>query len=301
MVSLRSLLLLFDDAESNSISESLSFCSCDVELVQLSLGEHLAESSSISKLSSSSNGLLYFWRADEFVVRLQFSSESTLRRPYAFRGGRCLFLSVIMKSKKKKNYSICNKKHEICSFFSISRNVKTRQCRRKKTVSIKKIQGVFTSQQIQEMDTFYFISIEMQERKAHSISHFVFFSFEKKIFIIALVTKSPKEREKVICSRTDQSMEKLHISVAAMSAKNMQHSTRHSQRIYCAIVSLNQSIRYSNIIIYHAGHVLIQSAIHIIYVPPNEASTHKIIIDASTPNGATLAVLGIMKNKSNSE
>lgn len=89
LLSLRSLLLLFDDAESNSISESLSFRSCDAELVQLlSLPVYLAESSRISKLSSSSNGLLYFGRLDVFVVRLQFSSESTLSRPYAFRGGR---------------------------------------------------------------------------------------------------------------------------------------------------------------------------------------------------------------------
>lgn len=84
--SLRSLLLIFDDVESNSMSESLSFCSCcDVELVQSSFDEHFAVSSNISKLSS--NGL-NFWRFVVFVVRLQFSSESTLRRPYAFRGGR---------------------------------------------------------------------------------------------------------------------------------------------------------------------------------------------------------------------
>lgn len=56
---LRSLLLLFDEAESNSMSESLSFGSCDAELV-FSLPVYLAESSRISKLSSSSNGLLYF-------------------------------------------------------------------------------------------------------------------------------------------------------------------------------------------------------------------------------------------------
>lgn len=96
-------LLLLDDAESNSMSESLSFGSgCDVELVQSSFGEHFAESSSISKLSSSSKGLLNFWRSLVFVVRLQFSSESTLSRPYAFRGGRWLFLSAKKKTQRKK-------------------------------------------------------------------------------------------------------------------------------------------------------------------------------------------------------
>lgn len=106
VLSLRSLQLLFDDAESNSMSESLSLCSCVLfPLPQLSLGEHLAESSRISKLSNSSNGLLYFWRfvVFEFVIRLQFSSESTLRRPYAFRGGRWLLLSAKKSSKIKIN------------------------------------------------------------------------------------------------------------------------------------------------------------------------------------------------------
>lgn len=97
-------LLLLDDAESNSMSESLSFGSgCDVELVQSSFGEHFAESSSISKLSSSSKGLLNFWRSLVFVVRLQFSSESTLSRPYAFRGGRWLFLSAKKRRREKKH------------------------------------------------------------------------------------------------------------------------------------------------------------------------------------------------------
>lgn len=113
VLSWRSLLLLFDDADSNSMSESLSFCSCVAELeLQLSVGEHLAESSRMSKLSKSSNGLLYFGRFDEFCVtidRLQFSSESTLRRPYAFRGGRWLFLSVTNRKEKReeKKKSVC--------------------------------------------------------------------------------------------------------------------------------------------------------------------------------------------------
>lgn len=107
VLSWHSLLLLFDDAESNSMSESLSFCSCVAELeLQLSFGEHLAESSRMSKLSSSSKGLLYFGRFDEFVVRLQFSSESTLRRPYAFRGGRWLFLSVKKEVNRNQFFSI---------------------------------------------------------------------------------------------------------------------------------------------------------------------------------------------------
>lgn len=109
VLSLRSLVLLLDDVESSSISESLSFTSCcDVDLLQLSLGEHFAESSRISKLSS--NGL-NFRRFDVFVVRLQFSSESTLSRPYALRGGRWLFRSVKKENERKKInniYSLSN-------------------------------------------------------------------------------------------------------------------------------------------------------------------------------------------------
>lgn len=107
MLSLRSLVLLLDEVESSSMSESLSVTSCcDVELVvQLLLGEHFAESSRISKLSS--NGL-NFWRFDVFDVRLQFSSESTLRRPYALRGGRWLFRSV--QNERKKTLSLLSAK-----------------------------------------------------------------------------------------------------------------------------------------------------------------------------------------------